>query len=148
MVPERAAAGGARPTFRTPRVIYLGLCALLLVGILAQVFMAGLGVLVDPRYFALHQSFGHLFGPVIVLMLVYALSGRLPRQVVLATLGLLLLYGLQYVFLGLGAGLSFLRPFHVVDALLLFWSAARLAQDTRQRLTGTHLQRSLPTEGA
>ena len=54
----------AHPAFRTPRVIYLMFCALLLVGLLAQVFMAGLGVLVDPGYFALHKSFGHAFGPV------------------------------------------------------------------------------------
>ena len=133
MVPERAALGVTRPAVHIPRLIYLGLCALLLVGILAQVFMAGLGVLVDPGYFALHKSFGHAFGPVIVLMLLCAVLGRLPRGVILATLGLLLLYGLQYVFLG--APLPFLRPFHVVDALLLFWSAARLAQETRQLLS-------------
>ena len=133
MVPEQAALGVTRPAVHIPRLIYLGLCALLLVGMLAQVFMAGLGVLVDPGYFALHQSFGHLFGPVIVLMLLCAVLGRLPRGVILATLGLFLLYGLQYVFLG--APLPFLRPFHVVDALLLFWSAARLAQETRQLLS-------------
>ncbi|WP_425148617.1 DUF6220 domain-containing protein [Deinococcus sp.] len=123
----------ARPAFRTPRVLYLVLCVLLLVGLLAQVFMAGLGVLVDPGYFALHKSFGHAFGGPILLMLLCAVLGRLPRAMILATLGLLLLYGLQYVFLG--APLPFLRALHVVNALALFWSAARLAQETRQLLS-------------
>lgn len=114
--------------FRTLRVLYLVLCAALLACVLGQVFLAGLGVLVNPSYFALHTTFGHVFGPLILLMLVCALLGRLPRAMTLATLGLLLLYGLQYLFLGLGTSVPFLRAFHVVNALVIFWSAARLAQ--------------------
>ena len=117
-------------TFRPARLTYLALCLLLIACILIQVFLAGMGALVDARYFAVHKTFGDWFG-LLLPMVAAALLGRFPRGVEPATVGLFLLYALQYVFFELGVSLSFLRAFHVVNALLIFWSAARLAQAAR-----------------
>lgn len=116
------------------RWTYLVLCSLLVLCIVAQVFLAGMGALVNPSYFALHKFFGDWFGLLILPMVVAALLGRVSRAITLATLGLFLLYTLQYVFFQLGGTIAFLRAFHVVNALVIFWSATRLAQAVWQLL--------------
>ncbi|THF67732.1 hypothetical protein E7T06_19735 [Deinococcus sp. Arct2-2] len=116
------------PTFSGARWTYLVLCSLLVLCILAQVFLAGMGALVSPSFYGLHKTFGDWFGLLILPMAIAAFVGRLPRSITLATVGLFGLYALQYVFFELGATASFLRAFHVVNALVIFWSATRLAQ--------------------
>lgn len=120
---------------RPALLAYLALGGLLLACVVVQVFLAGLGALVDPKFFALHKAFGDWFGLLLVPMFVVALAGRFPRGVVLATLGAFLLYWLQYVFFRLGATVAFVRAFHVVNALAIFWTVTTLLGAVRAHST-------------
>ena len=64
--------------------------------ILAQAYIAGMAVFVDPANWAFHASFVHLFEPLLVVLLALAFLGRLSRSLKLAPVGLFLLLGVQY----------------------------------------------------
>ena len=64
--------------------------------ITVQVFLAGMGVFMSPRYFQNHASFVHLFEWIPVFMLVSAFAGRLSRGLRWKTVGLWGLIAVQY----------------------------------------------------
>lgn len=119
------------------RMIYLLLAGLFTGGIALQVFFAGAGVLVNPSYFALHRTFGHILELFPMLLLIVGLIGRLSWRLLGLTALIFVLFMLQYVFLyGLApaTGLPVLRAFHAVNALALFWVALSLVSSTRKLL--------------
>ena len=119
------------------RIIYLLLAGLFAGGIAIQVFLAGAGVLVNPSYFAMHTTFGHILEMFPLLMLIVGLIARLPWRLVGLTALLFVLFMLQYFFLyGIAAatGIVMLRAFHAVNALAMFWAALYLFGSTRKLL--------------
>ena len=118
------------------RWFYWVCAALLAVGVITQVFLAGATLLAGGGfdYLDTHRSFAHLIELVVIVLMVAGLFTRLPWRV--QGLGLLffLLMSLQYVFLyGMPAlGLPVLRALHAVNALAMFWLAVYLTRRTWQ----------------
>lgn len=131
------------------RVVYACLATLFASGVVIQVFLAGLGVLVSPSYFAWHASFAHLLEPLLFLLVLFAALARAGWRAVGIAVLLLILFGAQYAFLyGLqGAG----RALHLVNALAMFWLATRLGGAAWARVFGAEpaaLRLALPGDGA
>ncbi len=111
--------------YRT-RQFYLLLAGLFAVGIVVQVFFAGLGVLVAPSYFGWHTTFAHMLEFILLVMLIVGLLGRVGWRSFGLNALLFVVFGMQYFFMyGLQGPL---RALHVVNALALFWLALQLAQ--------------------
>jgi Family of unknown function (DUF6220) len=64
----------------TARTIYVGAAALLTVGLIVQVFLAGLGVFDSAARFATHRDFGYLLELFPFVMIVTAWLGRMGRR--------------------------------------------------------------------
>lgn len=116
------------------RTVYV-LIAWLLVGcIVTQVFLAGLNVFLQPRYWALHIQFGHIVGLIVIVLLLLGVAARLPRRMHALALLMVLLIAFQYNARRLAAlfGVPELAALHAVNALILFWCAATLSRWARR----------------
>jgi heme A synthase len=103
------------------------------VTVVVQVFLAGLGLFADRRYWQDHISFGHTaLALVAVLVLLSAAAGRLPRSAV----GWAALPFLGYIVQTLLAGFRLSGPkelaaLHPVGALVIFWIGIVVARRAR-----------------
>ena len=95
--------------------------------VVLQVFLAGLGVFAGHSNFTLHRDFGYAFGWLTLILLVLAIVGRLDRWFIGASAVLLVLFALQSIFVALRTDLPGAAALHAVNALAIFWVAARLA---------------------
>ena len=115
------------------RWAFVAACWLYAAGVVLQVFCIGMVFLAGQgQYLEVHRAVGHGVGTFAILALLGGLFSKLPRKLLMGAFGLVLLHGLQYAFIG--AGGSFVRAFHAVNAVLLFWLAASLAQQARRVL--------------
>lgn len=128
--PARQQAAGWR---RWPRRIYLITALMSAAGVVAQVFLAGAGVLVDPAYFGGHRALAHAIELLLLVLLLTGLVTGLPWRVQRIGALLLGLMVLQYVFLYAmpAAGLPILRALHAVNALAMFGAALGLVRRIR-----------------
>ncbi len=94
--------------------------------ILVQVFLAGLSTFDDPTRWPDHVQFGQMIGAFTVLMLVFAILGRLPWPIAVLAFAEFMLYGMQYPFALSSVGA--MAALHAVNALVMFWLAITLAQ--------------------
>lgn len=109
------------------RRTYEVLAYLLASGVLVQVFLIGMVVLGGQgAWLAYHRSFGNWLGILILLMLVAALLARLPIRMLAATVGLFVLYFMQFMLVGSLGGTAALRALHAVNAVILFWGTTYL----------------------
>lgn len=114
----------------------LALAWLFVAGIVAQVFFAGLGVLVDPSWFSAHRAMPPLLFLLGVILLAFTVAAR-QGGVALALAALVpVLVAMQWVFLYAPAdlGVPTLRGLHAVNALALFWIGTHLASPARYRV--------------
>lgn len=123
-----AAKQGQHRRTRPTALTLAALAALVCSAVVTQVFLAGLGLLVDPSYLAWHSSFVHLIELAVLVMVVVAAFTR--RGIGLAGLSLvtLVLIGTQYALIH-GADGPW-RALHAVNAFVLFaitWTIARRA---------------------
>jgi hypothetical protein len=124
------------PLARGSSLLYRFLAAFLTFAIVVQVFLAGLGVLVNPSYFAWHGNFAHIIEFIPLLMLLVGVMAKLDRGILLLTTLTLVLVVMQYVFLHLfpQVGLTPLRALHAVNALVLFSLSLQLGRKVQQHL--------------
>lgn len=114
------------PLMLRARRFYVILAGLFAIGIVCQVFFAGLGVLVDPSYFGWHTTFAHILELTLLALPVVGIFGRVGWRSFGLNALLFILFGMQYVFMyGLQGPL---KALHVVNALALFWLALQLSQ--------------------
>lgn len=120
-------AGGRRPAM----VVYAALAWTLAGAVVVQVFLAGVGVLVDVQGWQVHRWGGRAIFTLAAVALVAALVARLPRRTVARMAHLLVLVTLQFVLVWLPAdgALRWGRALHPVNALAIFWLALLLARD-------------------
>ncbi len=123
---------------RWMRAAYLLVAGLFARAIALQVFFAGAGVLVHPRYISVHTTFGHVLQFFPLGLIVLSLLGRLPWRLLGLTALTFVLFALQYVFLWLvpALGMPVLRALHAVNALALFWLTVYLMQQVWRFDTG------------
>lgn len=115
------------------RVIFFGIAAIYLVGVVVQFFLAGLGAFGASSYDA-HQGLGLALGVVALLLLALAIVGRVPRPLFLFTVLLVGLSVLQMVLANLD-DVRELAALHVVNALVIFYVAQAIMQRSRRYLT-------------
>ena len=120
----------SKPTRRVPgrplRPAFGGLAVLFVAGVVTQVFLAGLGVLVDPAYFGWHTTFAHILEGIMLVMLVTGALGRIGWPGLGLTVLLFVTFATQYVFIHALSGPG--RALHLVSAFVLFLLGLSLAK--------------------
>jgi hypothetical protein len=121
---------------RWSRLIYVVVAWLFLAAIAVQVFFAGLGVFAGSGWWTTHMGTAHIIEYLPILLIPLALLGRFPRSIVLLSILLVVLFGLQYAFIGAGRdnGIFWLAALHPVNALAIFWVTLTVAQKARRIL--------------
>ena len=107
---------------RLGRVGYAGLASAFVVGVVVQVFFAGMGAF--GANWSWHTTFVHLLEPLPLLMIPTGFLGRLSWGLRLAPFGLVFLVGLQYATANSAVPAAALHP---VNALLIFLLGMGLA---------------------
>ena len=134
----------AQPLMPGARWAYLVLTGLFAASVAVQVFLAGLGVLVNLTYFGWHTTFAHVLGPLPVALIVTGVLGRVGRRSHGLTLLILVLFWLQYVSIYALQGVP--RALYVINALALFWLALHLAQRSWRLIRTVQRERKLNPE--
>jgi hypothetical protein len=113
------------------RVVFYGFAVTYLLGVVAQFFLAGLGVFGTTSYDA-HRALGFVLGLLAVVLLVLAVGAKLPRPLSGLALLLVLLNIVQIVLIQIDIGE--IRALHLVNALAIALVANMLAQRSRRYL--------------
>lgn len=115
---------------RRLRLGYTVASGVLALAVLLQVFLAGSGLFTNPSWWPMHEMFGMILslGPLVLLALGFA--ARLPRLTLVLTALLFVLIGLQPVLINVAG----LKPFHVVNAVLIFALTVMLGHQVGSRL--------------
>ena len=112
------------------RYVLAVLSALFVVGVLIQVFLAGLAVFdVTSNRWDDHANFGHLLGVITYVLWVPAVLGRVGLRLIGAAFLMLILMALQYIFVG-ADGEPSVQALHPVNALVMFSVSAWIAWQT------------------
>jgi hypothetical protein len=114
------------------RVLFFGLAAIYLLGIVVQFFLAGMGAFGATDYDA-HRSLGFILGIGSLALLAFAVVGRVPRLVFLLTVLLVGLNVLQILLANVDV--EEIAALHPVNALLMAFVAYGLATRSRRDLT-------------
>jgi len=113
----------------TMQTVYLALAVLLTVGLVVQVFLAGLGVFDGPERFAMHRDFGFTLSILPLAMIVVGLIGRVGRrQVGLAAL-ILVLFFVQSILVGVRGQMPAVAALHPVNGFLILFLSIVAARD-------------------
>jgi Family of unknown function (DUF6220) len=120
----------ARAT-RWPRIAqrtYRWLAILFALCVVGQVLLVGLSLFVHPSWWMWHRIFGHLFGLLLLpVMLLAAFVGRMSTNARALTAFTLVLFLVQGGLADVG---GFAGMFHPVNALIIFWMALKLTRCT------------------
>jgi len=114
---------------RVARSIHLVIAWLFVIGLLAQVFLAGLGVFSGGSAFTNHRDFGYLLTLLPVLLLVAALAGGLGKWQVLAAAVMFGQFILQSVFLLARDSLPAVAALHPVNGFVILLIGVWVAID-------------------
>lgn len=110
------------------RIVYLIASWLFLGGVATQVFLAGMVVVAGQIGWANHRELGHALALPLIIMLISAYAGRLPRSMKVLTWLLLVVYVLQAdVIIFMRGSAPVISAFHPVLALVDFALALTLA---------------------
>lgn len=102
-----------KPPTRVNRIaaqIGIVLAWLFAAGVVVQIFLAGLALFDNASRWADHKSFGMMIGPLVLLLALTTLIGRLPRLITGASLVLLVLYIIQISLPSMTGYLAALHP--------------------------------------
>jgi hypothetical protein len=115
---------------RIAGLIHLIAAWLLVVGLLVQVFLAGMGIFDDASSFATHRDFGHLLEALPILLLIGAIVAGYGRWRALAGLGLLALLFVQTILVLQRDSAPVVAALHPVNGFLLLLAASIVAWDS------------------
>jgi hypothetical protein len=105
----------------------LALAGLFTLGALAQFFLVGMGMFEDGSRWQDHANLGHVLGLVTYVMWIPAVIGRMGARLIVATIALLVLFGLQYAFMESDS--TMMKAFHPLNGSVLlvlgFWVTLR-----------------------
>jgi len=104
---------------KVSRSVYLAASSLFLIGVTLQVFLAGMVVVALQMGWSNHRDLGHSLALPLVVMLISAYLGHLPKQMKWLTWSLFLVYIIQAdVLIFMRASLPVASAFHPVLALV------------------------------
>jgi len=116
---------------RFVRLAFFYLASALALCVIAQVFIAGLAVFVNPLNWVRHINFVHYFEGLPPLLLILSFFGRLPTKLRWQSAGLIGLIFIQYFTANVRDVLPWASAAHPVTAMLLFWLALQIAATAR-----------------
>ena len=104
---------------RLSRIIFLSASSLFLVGVILQVFLAGMVVVALQMGWSYHRDLGHFLALPLLVMIITAYLGKLPRRMKWITWSLFIVYLLQAdVLIFMRTSLPLAAAFHPVLALV------------------------------
>jgi hypothetical protein len=109
------------------RIVFAAAAWLFLVGVLVQVFLAGVGIFELADWTA-HVSLGWALGSAPILLVLFALVARVRRSTVLLTVGLMMAGIIQPELAAARTDAPVVAALHPVNALLVFWLALVVAR--------------------
>lgn len=111
------------------RTGYLVVAGAFIVGLAAQVFLAGLGVFDSPTAFATHRDVGYALSIVPIVLLLIGLVGRLGRRLAILAAVIFGLFILQSVFVAMRDSSPTIAALHPVNGFLIAFLAVMLARE-------------------
>ena len=103
---------------------------LLVAGLVAQVFLAGLGVFDGPASFATHRDFGYSLSLLPLVLIIAGWLGGLGRRLALLALAAGLLFVLQSVFVAMRTSSPAVAALHPVNGFLILLLAIVIARES------------------
>jgi hypothetical protein len=114
---------------RIARPIHLVVAWLLVIGLLYQVFLAGMGVFSGAAAFTQHRDFGYLLTALPFVLIVTALVGRFGRWHVIAAAVMFVQFFLQSIFVLQRDSVPAIAALHPVNGFLILLIAVWVATD-------------------
>jgi hypothetical protein len=112
------------------RTIHLVVSWLFVAGLIAQVFLAGLGVFSSAASFATHRDVGYSLSVIPIVILVAGLLGGLGRRLGLLAALEFGLFILQSVFVAMRSSAPAVAALHPVNGFLILLLAIIIARDS------------------
>lgn len=113
------------------RRVFKAMVWIFAIGILVQVFLAGLALFWNPAQWASHMGFSRILIMIPVLMLVVSFVARLPLSLRLRSGGLIGIVILLAVSAHLPAAIGYLSALHPVIAILLLVETLSIVRKTQ-----------------
>ena len=114
---------------RVARPIHLVVAWLLVVGLLVQVFLAGMGVFSSATEFATHRDFGYLLEALPFVLFLAALVGGMGRRHVIAAAVMFVQFLLQSILVLQRDSMPAIAALHPVNGFLILLIAVWVARD-------------------
>jgi uncharacterized membrane protein len=115
---------------RAMRITFLGIMLLLSGLALTQFFLVGLSLFESAAYWLDHRNVGHVFGIVTYIASIPAVLGNMGRNLIGASVVLVVMAHLQYAFIGIDSGVvNALHPLNgsLILALSLWMTSRAIA---------------------
>ena len=111
------------------RTVYLVVAVAFVVGLAAQVFLAGLGVFDSPTAFVTHRDVGYALSFLPILLLILGLVGGLGRRMAILAAVIFGLFLLQSVFVAMRDSSAAIAALHPVNGFLIVLLAIFVARE-------------------
>ena len=112
------------------RTLHTVVAVLFVVGLIAQVWLAGRGVFESPTMFDTHRSLGYTLSPFTIALLVLGLLGGMGRRPAILAVVIFVLFILQSVFVVMRDSQPAVAALHPVNGFLILFLAIVLARDS------------------
>ena len=112
------------------RTLHTIVAVLFVVGLIAQVWLAGRGVFESPTMFDTHRSLGYTLSLFTIALLVLGLLGGMGRRPAILAVVIFVLFILQSVFVVMRESNPAVAALHPVNGFLILFLAIVLARDS------------------
>jgi 4-hydroxybenzoate polyprenyltransferase len=112
------------------RTLHTVVAVLFVIGLIAQVWLAGRGVFESPTMFDTHRSLGYTLSLFTVALLVLGLLGGMGRRPAILAVVIFVLFILQSVFVVMRDSQPAVAALHPVNGFLILFLAIVLARDS------------------
>ena len=112
------------------RTLHTVVAVLFVVGLIAQVWLAGRGVFESPTMFDTHRSLGYTLSLFTIALLVLGLLGGMGRRPAILAVVIFVLFILQSVFVAMRDSNPAIAALHPVNGFLILFLAIVLARES------------------
>ena len=112
------------------RTLHTVVAVLFVIGLIAQVWLAGRGVFESPTMFDTHRSLGYTLSLFTIALLVLGLLGGMGRRPAILAVVIFVLFILQSVFVVMRDSNPAIAALHPVNGFLILFLAIVLARDS------------------
>ena len=112
------------------RTLHTVVAWLFVVGLIAQVWLAGRGVFESPTMFDTHRNLGYTLSLFTIVLLVLGLLGGMGRRPAILAVAIFVLFILQSVFVVMRDSTPAVAALHPVNGFLILFLAIVLARDS------------------